>query len=83
MYIPKEILDKYGLLPYEEFSTKFGDEFDEKGIEKYYCESFLSKTDHIPNKIIEAQTLGAEVDDYKEILEYRQNARDRINELIK
>ena len=43
--------------------------------------AFLNVTDHIPNKIIEAQTLGKPIEDYTEILRYRQFARDEINRL--
>lgn len=81
MTIPKEILDKYNLKTLEEFKKNFGEGFDDAGIEKYYCNVFLEKTDHIPNKIIEAQALGKEIDDYTEILNLRQMARERINEL--
>lgn len=81
MYILKEILDKYNLLPYEEFTKKFGDEFEEKGIKLYYCKTFLIQTDHIPNKIIEAQILNEETNDYTEILNYRKFARQEINRL--
>lgn len=42
---------------------------------------FLLQTDHIPNKIVEAQALGETPEDYTEILNYRQFARDEINRL--
>ena len=44
-------------------------------------QAFLNATDHIPNKIIEAQILGESTEDYTEILRYRQFARDEINRI--
>ena len=43
--------------------------------------TFLIVTDHIPNKIIEAQAMGETPPDYTEILSARAEARKRINEL--
>ena len=68
-----EVAEKYGLAPLETFKEGF----DEIG----FYESFLRQTDHIPNKIIEAQALGEPIKDYTEILEYRQFARDEINRM--
>ena len=47
-----------------------------------YYQTFLIITDYIPNKIIEAQVLGIEWDDYTHELHARQYARDKINELM-
>jgi len=42
--------------------------------------TFLIQTDYIPNKIIEAQVLGTSLnEDYTEILQARQIAREQIN----
>ena len=76
--ISKEILTKYNMLSLEKYKEIFGDSI--KTEENFY-KTFLIQTDHIPNKIIEAQILGKEVDDYTEILNLRQFARDEINQL--
>lgn len=78
MDIRKEVLEKYGLPTLEQFKENML-EYEN---ERMYYQLFLSVTDHIPNKIIEAQVLGVEVDDYREILEYRQYCREMINKLI-
>lgn len=75
--IRQEILDKYHMDNLEYYIAGFG----EKEGTLAFCNAFLVLTDHIPNKIIEAQILGHEIDDYKEILELRQQARDKINEM--
>lgn len=78
----KELLAYYGLLPLEEFKNQFKDkDTNERGITLEWCYTLLSATDYIPNKITEAQFLGNEVDDYTEVLELRQYARDEINRL--
>lgn len=78
MNIPVEILRKYETLTLEEYKTIFGDSV---ATEKMFYKNFLQQTDHIPNKIIEAQMLGEIPEDYSEILKYRQLAREKINEL--
>lgn len=46
--------------------------------------AFLSQTDYVACKIAEAQFLGKTLDeDYTEVLQARQYARDKINELLK
>lgn len=74
----EELLRKYNMATLEEYKEIFGDDVE---VKIDYYRTFLIQTDHIPNKIIEAQVLGLEVDDYKEILECRQYARDEINRL--
>lgn len=64
----------YEINIFDEYSSQ--DEVDES-----VWRIFLMATDHIPNKIIEAQILGEPVEDYTEILRYRQLARDEINRL--
>ena len=76
--ISKEILIKYNMLSLEKYKEIFGDSIE---TEENFYKTFLIQTDHIPNKIIEAQILGKEVDDYTEILNLRQFARDNINRL--
>ena len=66
--IPEEIYKKYQLADITEYEC-----------EQDFYYTFLIQTDHIPNKIIEAQILGEPIEDYTEILRYRQFARDEIN----
>ena len=62
---------------------KYKEFFDDSAeVEGDYYKTFLIQTDHIPNKIIEAQILGEEVEDYTEILQARKYARNKINEII-
>ena len=68
--IREEILDRYQVGNRDRYESEYD----------FYM-TFLAQTDHIPNKIIEAQVLGKSVEDYTEILEYRQLARDEINRL--
>lgn len=68
--IPKEVYTKYQLADITEYEYP-----------QDFYHTFLIQTDHIPNKIIEAQILGEPVEDYTEILRYRQFARDEINRL--
>lgn len=75
--IPQTILDKYEMDNLDHYIKGFG----EKEGTLAFCNAFLTLTDHIPNKIIEAQVLGNSTDDYKDILELRQQARNKINEV--
>lgn len=68
--IPEEIYKKYQLADITEYEC-----------EQDFYYTFLIQTDHIPNKIIEAQILGEPAEDYTEILRYRQFARDEINRI--
>lgn len=68
--LPIEILKKYKMAPMEKYFTEID-----------FYKTFLQQTDHIPNKIIEAQALGDTPEDYTEILNYRQIARNEINRL--
>ena len=68
--VPEEIYKKYQLADITEYEC-----------EQDFYHTFLIQTDHIPNKIIEAQILGEPAEDYTEILRYRQFARDEINRL--
>lgn len=77
MKIKQEILDKYGLPSYETFmKNKF-----EYETEASFYMLILNVTDHIPNKIVEAQFLGESIDDYTDILLCRKTARKKLNEL--
>lgn len=78
MNFSDEILKKYNMKSLEEYKQRFGDSVE---TETEFYRTFLIQTDHIPNKIIEAQIMGARIDDYTEILQLRQNARKEINRL--
>lgn len=78
MEIPITILNKYYMASLDEYKLRHGDNID---TEITFYQTFLIQTDHIPNKIIEAQILNKEIKDYTEILNYRQIARNKINEL--
>ena len=75
--IPVELLIKYQM----GFEGETTEQIKERYGEDFYS-VFLAQTDHIPNKIIEATALGNEPEDYTEILNCRQLARDEINSLI-
>lgn len=75
--IPQAILDKYEMDNLDHYIKGFG---EKEGTLAFFL-AFLTLTDHIPNKIIEAQILGNGFDDYTEILELRQQARDKINDI--
>lgn len=76
--IAKEIYEKYNINSLENELSLFGDT-DNTRVNWY--RTFLMQTDHIPNKIIESQVLGKTIEDYVEILDCRQFARDEINRL--
>lgn len=75
----QELLKKYHMVTLEEYKGLFEDSIE---VEIDYYKTFLIQTDHIPNKIIEAQTLGEKLEDYTEILQARKYARDKINKVI-
>ena len=62
----------------EQYKEMFGDTTD---TEKMFYNTFLIQTDHIPNKIIEAQILNEDCDDYTEILNIRKQCRAEINRI--
>lgn len=74
---PKELREKYHIGTVEEYKEMLG---DLEGEIMYY-QTFLIQTDHIPNKILEAQALDEEVDNYTEVLKYRKFARQEINRI--
>lgn len=79
MEINLELLKKYEIAPLNVLKEYHGDDIQ---TEIFFYKEFLKQTDHIPNKMFEAQVLGVNIDDYTEILKYRQAARDRINSLM-
>lgn len=76
--ISKEIYSKYHLADLEFYIAGCGgSEIEGK---KMFYQTFLIQTDYIPNKIIEAQTLGETLDeDYTEVLQARKFARNQLN----
>lgn len=76
--IPKELLEKYSMASLDEEISLWG---DEKNATIAWYKTFLIQTDYIPIKVIEAQVLGHNPQDYTDILKYRQIARDEINRL--
>lgn len=75
--ISKELIEKYEVQDLNVLCDVSGETLGQI----IHYEDFLNKTDHIPNKIIESQVLGESPEDYTEILNYRQLARDEINRL--
>ena len=76
--IREKLLKKYHMKTLEEYFNDLG---ESKNTRMGFYETFLIQTDHIPNKIIEAQILGETVEDYTEILNARKFAREQINKL--
>ena len=76
--INEKLLKKYNMKPLIKYENDFG---KSKDTEITFYRTFLIQTDHIPNKIIEAQILGETVEDYTEILNARKFAREQINKL--
>lgn len=67
--IPNEMLEKYGILPYEECAQQWAEIEDEVEKEKLFCRLFLSETDFITSKILEGVATSA---DYADELYYRK-----------
>lgn len=98
MGIPTEILQKYNMVPMEQFKQDWGDSTE---TERQWYQTFLIQTDHIPRKIFESfidnmatasltETFGVIINffkdvkvTYNEVLTARKTARDEINKLNK
>lgn len=76
--INENILEKYGLPTLKDYKNKDNTTYGEE----LYYRTFLAHTDHIPNKIIEQQILLGVAEDYTDILQAREFARNEINRLI-
>ena len=74
--IPNEMLEKYGILPYEECAQQWAEIEDEVEKEKLFCRLFLSETDFITSKILEGVATSEE---YADELYYREFARKQID----
>lgn len=97
MMIPKELMKQYKLPSFEDWNEAVELGVYPNDLELYYM--FLSRTDHIPNKIVEdllenladatLVTFASVVFNfladvrikYKDVLQYRKLARQKINEL--
>lgn len=77
MQIPIELLIKYQMA-FE--GETFEDSMSHYEDEKHFYETFLIQTDHIPNKIIEYQYLGKSTGDLKEIVNIREECRNKIRQ---
>ena len=79
MLIPEYLLQKFHMNTLAEYKTDFGDSTE---VEIFYYHTFLIQSDYISNKIADAAALQEPFKpEYLEILQLRQEARDRINEL--
>lgn len=69
----------YNLPTLEEYRQDYGDTPD---VELLYYRTYLIQTDYVAAKLAEAVYTGEAVDrDYSEVLQKRDYARQRINEL--
>ena len=75
--ISEDLLVRYNMGNIEDYEALAGSK--EKGKYDFY-RTYLIQTDYVPNKIIEAQAMGEQVDqDYTEILQARAYAREQIS----
>lgn len=76
------MLDKYTMKSLDEYKKDFGESVD---TEIGYYQTFLTSTDYISNKIIEEYVSGKSkaqvLEKYKDILDARNFARDKLREL--
>ncbi len=74
--IAENLLERYKMGSLDFFAQVEGAE----NAEAAFYQTFLLKTDYVPNKIIEAQALGVELNqDYTEVLQARAFARARLS----
>ena len=74
--IAENLLERYKMGSLDFFAQVEGTE----NAEAAFYQTFLLKTDYAPNKIIEAQALGVELNqDYTEDLQARAFARARLS----
>ena len=76
--IAENLLERYKMGSLDFFAQVEGTE----NAEAAFYQTFLLKTDYVPNKIIEAQALGVELNqDYTEVLQARAFARAQLSAL--
>lgn len=74
--IAEDLLARYKMGSLDFFAQVEGTE----NAEAAFYQTFLLKTDYVPNKIIEAQALGVELNqDYTEVLQARAFARAQLS----
>lgn len=84
MIIKENYLKKYNMETLDQVKEMFGDTIE---TEIDYYKTFLTQSDYVVAKMLEAYIHGATVEEleykYRDLLIMRQQARDRINELAK
>lgn len=84
MIIKDDYLKKYHMETLEQVKEMFGDTVE---TEINYYKTFLTQSDYVVAKMLEAYIHGATIEEleykYNDLLIMRQQARDRINELAK
>ena len=79
--IPTEVLNRFSMQPLDWYKEQHGDTLD---TEVTFYKTFLIVTDYVPSKMMEAQLAGETInEDYSAVLQYRKEARERINALEK
>ena len=77
--IPTEVLNRFYMQTLDWYKKQHGDTLD---TEVTFYKTFLIVTDYIPPKMMEAQLAGETTnEDYSAVLQYRKEARERINAL--
>lgn len=83
--IPVEVLERYHMTDIEGYYRDFAPnntEEERKETAKIFYQTFLIQTDYIPNKIIESQITKNTIENYTDILGYRQYAREQLSKLM-
>ena len=77
--IPTEVLNRFYMQTLDWYKEQHGDTLD---TEVTFYKTFLIVTDYVPSKMMEAQLAGETVnEDYSAVLQYRKEAREKINAL--
>lgn len=84
MIIKEDYLKKYNMERLEQVKEMFGDTVE---TEINYYKTFLTQSDYVVAKMLEAYIHGATIEElehkYSDLLIMRQQSRDRINELAR
>lgn len=84
MIIKENYLKKYNMETLDQVKEMFGDTIE---TEIDYYKTFLKQSDYVVAKMLEAYIHGATIEEleykYNDLLIMRQQARDRINQLVK
>lgn len=77
--IPTEVLNRFYMQTLDWYKKQHGDTLD---TEVTFYKAFLIVTDYVPSKMMEAQLAGEAInEDYSAVLQYRKEAREKINAL--